>query len=487
MSVNNIYTNDGATGLWSTAANWSLGHKPQAGEVALLDGTTDNNLVVDENAACDGICTTAAYDGDVDFGDSMSHAWNGYGIVMDHTGDVSLGTDTIHTVTDGTFDWWHVGGSCFRETSTVVMQGTCILIEGGRYLYTVKANATVTVQQTSAWVKSAIIVVDGAMINILSGYALVQRTGSSTIAGTVTGGGTYAFYGGDLLSYTGAISVAVLRVSDCRNTKETLPAGVYEAALTLIRSTNVTLYGIRFAAGAYEFEDFEIEAWRDRYCLVDAATNDSSVTLHGSLTIDSQWTEAEVELTIGTNAFILEGDLVSSGDGDFTISSEGGAFILSSTNDQNIDPCGADWSTIDIRIDKAAGTVTLDDDWTVADFTWDAGGLDLNGKTLQATGDIDIDGGTLADPVGSTLRGDAIDVDGVDMEGSGTWYLTADSAGTLHNLTVTNCDASGGVEINATDNCIDGGGNTNIDFGVAAAGTFGQTWVEPFAVAGTFS
>ena len=32
------------------------------------DGTSDANLTCDENGACDGIVTTADYDGDLDFG-----------------------------------------------------------------------------------------------------------------------------------------------------------------------------------------------------------------------------------------------------------------------------------------------------------------------------------------------------------------------------------------------------------------------------------
>ena len=48
------------------ALGWDYPH-PAPPEL-LCDGTSDANLTCDENAACDGIVTTADYDGDLDFG-----------------------------------------------------------------------------------------------------------------------------------------------------------------------------------------------------------------------------------------------------------------------------------------------------------------------------------------------------------------------------------------------------------------------------------
>lgn len=58
------------------------------------------------------------------------------------------------------------------------------------------------------------------------------------------------------------------------------------------------------------------------------------------------------------------------------------------------------------------------------------------------------------------------DWDGAIITSTGTWYLQMPSGVQWVSVNITNCDASGGFEIDATDpSNTDGGGNTNIDFG----------------------
>jgi hypothetical protein len=61
------------------------------------------------------------------------------------------------------------------------------------------------------------------------------------------------------------------------------------------------------------------------------------------------------------------------------------------------------------------------------------------------------------------------DWDNATVTSTGTWYLEMPSDGvSVTGLDITNCDASGGGAIDATDGGTDGGGNTNITFPQAA-------------------
>lgn len=118
-----------------------------------------------------------------------------------------------------------------------------------------------------------------------------------------------------------------------------------------------------------------------------------------------------------------------------------------------------------VEVDGTA--LTLETDLNCGLFTLTSGTFDINGQTLACTGSVQFDGGTFADPVGGTIEGDVFTVDGVDLIGSGAWYLLiAPEPPHLSNITITYCDNSGGgVEGDATVNCVDGGNNYNIYFG----------------------
>jgi hypothetical protein len=176
-------------------------------------------------------------------------------------------------------------------------------------------------------------------------------------------------------------------------------------------------------------------------------------------------------LDASSNAITLQGNLIDEIVGGGTLTADSQDLTLSGTANQSIDGCGGTWGTV--TENKTAGTVTLTGALTCGAFTGTDGDLNLNGQTLTASGAValasgfgvidGIESGYVA--AGSTIDCDTFDADGVDLQGAGAWYLNCTTSGTLHNLTITNCDASGGVEIDATDNCVDGGGNDNIDFG----------------------
>ncbi len=79
---------------------------------------------------------------------------------------------------------------------------------------------------------------------------------------------------------------------------------------------------------------------------------------------------------------------------------------------------------------------------------------------LQSDGDLTTDGATLTVAYDFIATGGTITNAIVSVGGASC--LAA-------NATITNADFSGGTELNAADNCVDGGGNTNVDFGVATS------------------
>jgi hypothetical protein len=108
------------------------------------------------------------------------------------------------------------------------------------------------------------------------------------------------------------------------------------------------------------------------------------------------------------------------------------------------------------------------DDMLFESLTMTEGTLNTGGIDLTTTADLTGTGGSIT-ATGSTVAvGGDLDVDSVDLTG-GTWNVTG--AATAANATITTSDFSGGTELDATDNCTDGLGNTNVDFGVQASTT----------------
>lgn len=112
--------------------------------------------------------------------------------------------------------------------------------------------------------------------------------------------------------------------------------------------------------------------------------------------------------------------------------------------------------------------------WSVKSFTLTSGDLvlytDGTYKALEIVveDDVAFNGGSVAHNGWTwTISGNFVS-NGVDLDG-----MTAEVAGTnvAHDCTITDCDFSGGTELDATDGCTDGGGNTNVNFGAAPVTT----------------
>ena len=125
------------------------------------------------------------------------------------------------------------------------------------------------------------------------------------------------------------------------------------------------------------------------------------------------------------------------------------------------------------------------------------GYFDPNGQTITIGGNCSWAAAFLLDsPTSSTTMngctwgvGNNFTADEQTLNATATWYLqvtgTAVASGTG---SVAYSDASIYTLIDASAGpWTDSGNNTNWNFGVTAAGVWGEVWVEPFAIAGAFA
>lgn len=92
-------------------------------------------------------------------------------------------------------------------------------------------------------------------------------------------------------------------------------------------------------------------------------------------------------------------------------------------------------------------------------------GIDVIGN-FSATDAYLSDGDTTPDMGGQTITvGGNFDVDNTALS---TGFIAVTGTAFAHNTTITNMDFSGGTQLDATDNCVDGGGNTNVLFAITA-------------------
>jgi hypothetical protein len=159
----NTWSRVGSAGVWSTDADWSLGHKPQAGEDIVFDGTSVQNCTVDEATAALGTFTIAA---------AYTGTYNDGGFAHTIAGDVSITPGGTFTAS-GT--WTQTG------------DGNYTLANSGTYSV---ANKSIVLQGTGTFT----IAKNGYQINNLSCAAAGKATTISGMAantgwlGTITSG-----------------------------------------------------------------------------------------------------------------------------------------------------------------------------------------------------------------------------------------------------------------------------------------------------------
>ena len=465
-------------GDWDTDANWATAtggaggaSYPAAGDDAILDDNS-GNCTLDANAACDSLIigqVGALYTGTLDAGSSdVAIGSGGLDCSYGSSATLDLGSGTW-TITGGDFDAADLG-TFTAGSSDVQFSGVCAIYPKQRassadhyWDVTVNAGATLTYPSsaTDDWRTNNDVTVNGSL-DIQTGNQL--RVGGSLsigAAGDLFGSGRMEIWSpADITAMDGRLRCSRLIIYYWLAGGTPLPAGDYECPdfqFRLFIADNT----FRFGAGTFSFVDLKCSTANVGTQTIDFGTNNPTVTI-GDLTIGKD-AAGGVVFVSSSNALTVSGDITDSltgFGGTFTADSQD--ITDNSTNDNDWDGCGGTWGVT--TINKSAGTLTFSGAWNCSDFVGTDGNLNINGQTITASGAVSFASGfTLADATGATLACDTVSFDGQTVTGL---TINATTSGTATGTTFTNCNASGEVEIDASDGtCVDGGGNSGIDFG----------------------
>jgi hypothetical protein len=439
--ANNYWDNSDADNDGNNPNNWSLGNVPTGTDVAVFDNTSDADCTFSGSISCAGLNATADYDGNIDFGDSLSHSWGSSGFVLAHTGNTDMGTGTTHA-TAGHYDIGSNSGTFDPATSTVTMSGTGNLRGKGTsvesvYNLTIQNGANISqtgsVSSSGSTGTPAIDIAGQLSLN----PGIILTVGNNTefkfrstanISGpgtlrintnTISAGGVSVFEAG------ATVAISNFLVFTPRNGCP-IAAGDYQSSFKIQSGSNGGSRATIIGAGNFTCNSLELEAGGITDMVLDLATNNPTVTIDGNLTVDLD-SIGDITINASSNAMVLQGNLVDeiTGGGTFSISGTQ-ALTLTGTSNQNIDLCDDTWGLITINKAGDVGTVTF------------SGNLDTVGINVIASDDVDFgDGFTHTYGTSGMVFSHAGNVD------LGT--------GTQHTITNGDFDASG-ITGNVTTN-----------------------------------
>ena len=483
--ADNIWSSAGSTD-GNLAGNWSLGVAPQSGDRLVFDATSVVNCTFTANFSCDGINAAAAYTGTIDFDTFDVTGDNGADFIFDNVW-VDLGSGTIAT-TNGTLD--------YKDITTLASSGV-VLDFSGTCTYTPKNNTshnisidvltgtTTTVSAGPRIGTGAVTVRNGATLDWGS-----QRLNPSVVdvlveaTGTMTGGVGWSLYmyGGSLNLLGSSSGMAVIYLVPVTSTI-TIHPGIIACPIVITAHTNPT----RFAAGDFVFAD-TVRFWSylGSDGTVDCATNAvTSITCQDDVTFDIDGVgDIIIDNSGQAVAWNFQADIIDAVVGAGSVVWTSGIadpeITFSGTADQDIDLVGA--SVKDVEEDKSAGTVALTGALTCNSFTNTDGDLDLNGQTLTTTNNATFSSGSNFDLAADSMNGCSIIVggdcsfDGQTMNATGAWTLTVTGLATATNVVVAYSDASGGTQIDASDETSTDNGN-NINWLFISSKIINLDWV----------
>ncbi len=417
----------------------------QSGDFELGANSSIYGLAISGDTAFD------AFNSDVALGAGGLDCTNGAGAAL------SMGSGTW-TITGGTFDYSLIG-TFNDDTSMIVFAGTCSWIAKGsgsrdvRDVTIASGTATLTAASGNPIVtgtiaigaSSTLLVGTGTILNVNNG---ILTTGANSRLG---GAGTIAMYAvGSGKGYTtrGAgttIDIAFFPIRPV-TTSPSLPAGDYSTAFRIYNTAGANGL-LTLSAGSYSFDSLELESRNNAGTINLEVAAADDITVAGELLFDiDNAADITIDGSAGDCNWILQGDVTQAeaAAGRLVWTAGTGTMTLSGTAAQAIDFNG---QTVEaITIDNASGTVTFGDAVTTAAFTGEPNASIAGAVLITVQGNFALNG----------TSGNEITFNGPDLDVTGT--------AEAHFTTATNSDASAGEEVDALDNCTDGGGNSNWDF-----------------------
>ncbi len=403
--ANNIYIDATANGDGAAAADWSLGRRPIAGDVALFTTAgvgVANNCVFNAPMTCDGLVLAADYGGNVDL---VTHNFTleVSGCTLDGGGTFDMGSGTM--TVRGVFDNQHQ--AVFDDgTSHLIFSGDGNWIGSGlaRTLYNVTIDAGVITTLPAAAVSSAVtglLTVNGEIAITVGKEVYASGTIVTGAAGVISGLGRVYIYrptaGEGIITHAGTITCGELRWIR-GNVAAVLAPGTYAPTLFRVYGDAASADILRLSVGTYNFD-----------CDVQLTNTNAG----GSQTFDCLTNTPTVNITEDVLITETAGTCVWTG-----------TIILGGLNNQQYDG-DAVAAQPEIAINKiTSGNVEFID----ADIVWSAAGLTLAETLTLTTGDFD---GATNNPA-VTCGGLIMDCNNVSM-GTGTYAMF----GTFDNQHVT--------------------------------------------------
>ncbi len=240
---------------WDTDANWSLGHKPTAGETATFDATSVISCTLATDVTGIAMAIGTGYTGTLNLngkavtgGAGLDFTWN-----IGTGGTINMAASVV--TCDGNFDWSGAAGAVTRGTSTLVMTGVgksfnAPYNDAPRRSYqnlTIANGASITIG--TAFHAGLLLTLNGT-VSKASG-TLQCSAMTQDVNGTMNGGALLYWQTGPLsLANPSAIAPAIIQVQY----NVTLPPGIYSPT-TRFDIMNVVAgdHTFTWSAGIYTF------------------------------------------------------------------------------------------------------------------------------------------------------------------------------------------------------------------------------------------
>lgn len=351
----NVFDANGGTKLWSAAGNWSLGHKPAAGEDIVVDGTGSAICGLDEDTAS---LLSLTISGDGDFAGNTWTISVAGDCHVTSTGSIDFGTSTVDLTATGDLSN-PTAANTFYTLILAPASGTTTLTDDV-YTRTVELGDGILTQATTGddmFLGTGLTVGGGLKVVTATALSAVDNSGGGADLDFIFGmtSGTYTIDGFD-----GDLALDLQPVSTSSATIQVVTRAIEAERLDM---------GASSATFDFNGQDGMIAS-------VDSGTAGASSILCGEGTLDfGLWVSDNADGTIN-----LEGATIQMG-GQFSMRVAGMA-LTNGTSTMNFDD-GSGTNEIELQGESldtvnftGAATWNLQDDFT-------CGALTLNGSTLD--------------------------------------------------------------------------------------------------------
>ncbi|HKE55401.1 MAG TPA: hypothetical protein VKB46_01825, partial [Pyrinomonadaceae bacterium] len=244
-AANVTWDGGGATNNWSEAANWSGDVVPGAGDIAVFDGTSTKDAVIDAGfaGAVDGLQINAGYTGTITQAITFSIGNSGF--------SQSSGTFTPGNVVLNCNGVFNQSGGTFNAPTGTLNFANNVTVTGGTFNPNSGTIAFVGGSTSNFLNVPATFTLNNVVVNKTSGQAVFYNSTSTVVVNgtlTLTDGTINSNSGTGTVDAHGAVVIdpgfdggnATLVISGAATRTVTLPAGVVLPGLT-VNGPNVTL------------------------------------------------------------------------------------------------------------------------------------------------------------------------------------------------------------------------------------------------------